>query len=1385
MLCKREVFSPNFAVGTWKDSESVQRDPRVGRDWLEMNINALLSPSDDGEGSTREGPVSPLKNSSSRPASKRTHSALSQEITRSPDKRGESPLELQAGYHQQYQQSDQHYQHQQLDAAQARSQAQGPTSYPVSELPSLSQSLPQTYRPVVVHRPSSNTSVETTAGEFWQVACLSNVLANKFLTDLQQPQHPSRQQASRTYSANSIQSSRDEDSQSGSPHPPPLHSRNSGGPPVSRGISRQSLADLTMAEAPSQTPPPRDFTSNVLSDDESKTVTDLLSYLGENSYAYNHHVQLINLLHKGFVSHVATAADGVTLPVSSPRSYALLNELRQAREAMDTRFAVGEAIWVDWLSDEMILASTSDERIAMTELCQRAVQDEPASTKLWTAFVDWVTANYAACHDLEGAGKGNWTDEDKEICRELFTKEMIVDVLDQAVAATQWRIDESHLLWNRYAQAVQEDLPTNPTAADAQKLHSLFLRRLQVPHSAWDETKQMYWPIVSRFEGDAYEAVFEQVAQASGPAKLAMSIRDQIETRLVRAIQSGDIDEVHRELDRYLKAEKHHHNKKPGNFDFDLRCALYERALLHQPTNTEWWLDYVDFVITAPANSSQSLLPLIERATRHCPWSGELWARRILRADVERQSRDEIESTKHRATNAGLLDVGGMDELVKMLQEWCSYLRRHAFRTSGREDDLDTAEMGISMALEDVQQAGVKMYGKDFQGDPLFRLEQIQIKFYTEARRFKEARDIYQQLASRHGHSYDFWNKYYMWELWLWGWDRVREAKRVETDDNGPDLASAVVQQALRQRTVDLPEKVLQLYLDHFRQHESGTRLQVAIADGREYANRLAVDRAKAAAILAAEQAQKHAAPMDIAEDSQLPTGEKRKRDDEPPVANGESHKKTKTDLEVEKQSTGQPASENHVKRDREHNTIAVTNLPADVDEVAIKKFFRDCGNVLSINILRPKDDKETSSATIEFETAEDILAAQTRDGKELDGQAVSIHCGGVKTLYVTNYPPEYDEKTIRGMFERYGEIVSVRFPSLKLNLRRRFCYVEFLTEEMAKTAQTAMDGLKIDGVHTLLARISNPEKKQARSGAQQEGRELFLRNFNKFEESEDDIRKLFEQYGDIEKFNLLRTMDNKFLGTGFISYSTADAATEAIKGLNNLPRHGRALHVSLSTPKGRTAAPNDRARVEDVIVKHSGTDNSSRRGSDVSMRSNTQPADLGDATRASREEIKARKIAIFDLPDTVNDARVQASMEKFGPISKLQFRREKCGAIVEFTDVKNAFNVRQGVDVSDLGPNVRTGDVEDLLKREKIKKPTFIPPAAARAPPGRGGRRGGLGFKRGGGGGLGSVRSVKQPDAAGGESAKTEGDAPAGAKKSNADFRSMLESSKKKPEAE
>lgn len=1140
-----------------------------------------------------------------------------------------------------------------------------------------------------------------------------------------------------------------------------------------RNLSGQSLADLTMAEGPARTPPPRSFTSDALSEDESSKVTQLLSYLAENSYAYDSHVQLISILHKGLLAHVYANADTPQDATGDPRTYALLKDLRQAREAMDTRFSVGEDLWAEWLSDEVLLARSAEERITVTELFTKAVQDEPSSVKLWQAYGDWMHANYSACSGADEAASAGMTEEDLELCRELFTLHATIDVYEQAVSATQYCIDASHLVWDRYAELVQQSVPDVPSLSDMERIRDLYVTRLRIPHVTSRETQQAFWPIVNKIEPQNWENVMAQVSETAEPAQKQVALREEHELSVQRAIASNDNNAVYAAFSAYMQWERKHRSR--GAFGPQLCYAVHERALLRLPTCTEWWLDYID-LMTETVHGSR-VLPVIERATRHCPWSGDLWARRILLSDVQGKSREEIEATKHRATNSGLLDVGGMEELLKVLQQWCSYLRRFAFRTGSTDDDQDAAEVAIASSIEDIQHAGQTVYGKAFAGDPLYRLETIQIKFLTEARRLNDAREIFKRLLPVQKKSYDFWCRFYDWELRLWGYQRMSDATRVETAENGPHLATSVLQQALAQRDLDYPEKVLEMYVNHFQQHESSDKLQAAMIAAREFSKRLAAQRAQEAE---AALAQQPATEVPAA----AATAEKRKAEESLTNSHGSKKHKSEAVLAFE-ENTGENSAfaSAQAKRDREHNTVTVRNLPINVHDVDIKKFFRDVGQPLSINILQDEAGG-TSSATVEFESHEDVLAAKTRNGRKLNGHEVRVQSGSQNTLYVSNYPPEFDETAIRQLFHDYGEIVSVRFPSLKYNNRRRFCYVQYLTDEMARDAEANMDSKMLDGQHKLIAKISNPDAKKQRSGAQAEGRELFVKNTDR-EAPESEVKAFFGQYGEVVSMNLVKLTNNKRSGSGFIVYSSADEANAALAA-NNKPFRDRILHVEISTPKAEgRAAPMERARKTDIIIKPVGASASpepdARRGSNVSMKS--APLAHDDSYRTAKE----RKIAIFSLPDTVNDARIRTAMEKYGPIVKIQLRRQDNGAIVEFQNVKDAFNVRQGVDVTALGPEVKTGDVADLLNKVKKRQAdaaaapstessTAFRPASVSRPGQKGAsRRGGLGFKRGGG-------------AAGGQASAERGAAATangGGGRSNADFRAMLEQSKAKPASE
>jgi hypothetical protein len=195
-------------------------------------------------------------------------------------------------------------------------------------------------------------------------------------------------------------------------------------------------------------------------------------------------------------------------------------------------------------------------------------------------------------------------------------------------------------------------------------------------------------------------------------------------------------------------------------------------------------------------------------------------------------------------------------------------------------------------------------------------------------------------------------------------------------------------------------------------------------------------------------------------------------------------------------------------------------------------------------------------------------------------------------------------------------------------------------------------------------------------------------------------------------------------------------------------------MNVELSVQKAKRTAVALRPSTVSASPEPSTLPKAATNGHD-SENSGTPETDA----RSARE----RSIAILNLPDTVNLARLEKLLEPFGSIKKLQLRPDYGGAIVEFTEVQSAGKVSLALDEHELdGRHITFGTVAELLKHgkpmekgqeKKITTTRLGLGSGVVSRPTPGAKRGGLGKQ-------------SRPK---GESGKESG------AKSNADFRAMF----------
>ncbi|KAL4895483.1 hypothetical protein BDV59DRAFT_200126 [Aspergillus ambiguus] len=1122
----------------------------------------------------------------------------------------------------------------------------------------------------------------------------------------------------------------------------------------------RSSFDIAMSDGPKESAR-RNYADTSLLPDAQRMATELFARIQENPHDYDAHVNFVRLLHEGFRNHCFPPSKPGEK--GDPRQYDLLKDMRTAREEMDKLFAMGEDLWFDWVGDEGMLAASVNERIAVMELCQRSVEEEYGSTKLWSTYADWVAHLYESAH--MDPSESSWSEEDHLIGREVFSLQTVLDVLQRGAEATRWRIHDSHVLWDQLMTWYMRDLTRDPTPEKINQMMGLFDMRLQIPHKTWQQTFDTYSHFISEYANANYENIMADAVSRYADAKQKWEAREVFEDKLDNAVKAGDLTSEWAIFLEYVEWELGRYRRKRGSFH--LVSALYQRAVLRFPTDPNLWEEFVMFLIDESLHhhADTTTLSTLDRATRHLPTSGTLWSQYLLSSEREGQSFAKIAGIKHKATSTGLLDVGGMEEVLKVHTAWCSYLRRRAFLSDSTDEDLDVAEVGIRSAIESVQELGEKKYGRSYQGDPLFRLERIYIRYLSESGSWDSARETFKGLVGRLGHSYEFWLTYYEWELISWskfvqGEATADAARRTPN----PSYATAVLKQAIKRTDLDWPEKIMQVYIAHCEDYEDSDELQYAIIETRKAKRAVDTRRAHEAAL--AQQAQQVAA-------EQASQAEKRKRDDESSV-NGVPTKKLRSDEDAAPAPEPEPAVP---QRDREHSTVIVKNLPHQITEHKVRQFFRHCGTINSVKML-PGEDGNSEVAIIEFNTSDEALVAQTRDQKLMDENTIEVQLGSNSTLFVTNFPPAADEKYIRDLFRECGEIVDIRFPSLKYNTHRRFCYVQFKTGESAQKA-TKLDGTVVGNNLHLVAKISDPSRKQDRHGPMYEGREIHVSNVD-WKANEDDLKELFSNYGSVELVRIPRKVDGGSKGFGYVVFSTKEEAQAAL-ALHEHEFRSRPLHVKISAPQG---------------AKRSATTIVSRVEKSASPSGDVNGIKESSETDGSSADRRARTLALMNVPDTVNDARIRSLAEPYGKLIKVVLRPDHQGAIVEFADVQEAGKASLELGGQEIAPGrpLRVGTVPEMLKQSAEKKgggPTphagskskektggFLQPSGPirrPAQPGsHGGRRGGLGVKRNG------ERKGTSTMTTTTTTTTTSDSAPSGeaenTKKSNDDFRAMIQ---------
>ncbi|XWS20670.1 hypothetical protein CRYUN_Cryun31cG0122800 [Craigia yunnanensis] len=691
-------------------------------------------------------------------------------------------------------------------------------------------------------------------------------------------------------------------------------------PPVSIKQEDTEMSDGYAVENPKSNRKSSSSSDSSDSEDEAEQTEQLLtleSELTSNSSNYDAHVQYIKLL----------------------RRSGEIEKLREARENMNALFPLTPSMWVEWAKDEASLSNDSNSK-AVEKLYERGIS-EYLSIPLWCEYLNYVQEHDPKVRECSADGISK--------ARNLFERAVTVAALHVAQGSQIWDA------YTQFEQAILLTIDQSDFQAIEKQVHhirSIFHRHLSIPLANLKSTLLAYkaWEVEQGnaldAESDNVDGISSHVASAYQKAEEMYNARALLEEQITRQYISES--ERFQHYMSYIEFEK--------SFGDPARVQiLYERAMTDFPVSSDLWLDYTRY-LDKTLKAGNVVKDVYSRATRNCPWVGELWVRYLLCLEGGHASEKEISAVFEKSLQC---TFSTLEEYLDLFLTRVDGLRRRF--SSARGDDM----LNYSLIRGSFQQAAGYLSPQMKNTDGLLRLHaywaRLELKLGND---LTAARGVWESLLKTCGSMLEAWQGYIAMEIEL---GHINEARAIYrrcyskrfSGTGSEDICHAWLRFEREFGTLeDLNYAVLKVSprleeLQLFRLQQEYKSFTEA-TDQREQTLKKTAREKRKSGLSAIDEQSPGKQQKNTSQNQKNLHEKKNTRGQNLAEANDVEEREGK----VEKQVNEQQMKDNNLSKTRLYTdqcTAFVSNLNFKAKDEDLQKFFSDVGGVTAIRILYDK----------------------------------------------------------------------------------------------------------------------------------------------------------------------------------------------------------------------------------------------------------------------------------------------------------------------------------------------------------------------------------------------------------------------------------------------
>ncbi|KAK1316280.1 Polyadenylate-binding protein 2 [Acorus calamus] len=318
---------------------------------------------------------------------------------------------------------------------------------------------------------------------------------------------------------------------------------------------------------------------------------------------------------------------------------------------------------------------------------------------------------------------------------------------------------------------------------------------------------------------------------------------------------------------------------------------------------------------------------------------------------------------------------------------------------------------------------------------------------------------------------------------------------------------------------------------------------------------------------------------------------------------------------------------------------LYVGDLDPNVTDTQLFELFSQLGHVVSVRVCRDVNThRSLGYAYVNFDIAQeaaralDVLNFTPLNGKPIrimySHRDPSVRKSGAANIFIKNLDKSIDHKALHETFSVFGNILSCKVATDHSGQSKGYGFVQFEQEEAAQNAIEKLNGMLLNDKQVFVGPFLRKQERE-NSTNREKFNNVFVKNFSE-STTEDDLKKIFGEFGTITSVVVMREGDGKSKCFGFVNFEDTDAAACAVESLNGKKFEDKEWFVGKAQKKSE----------REVELK----------------------GRFDQTVKETVDKFQGGNLYLKNLDDSIDDEKLKELFSEFGTITSCKVMRDPSG---------------------------------------------------------------------------------------------------------------------------